>query len=647
MLRKKYNWNAIIALLLMLGVFATPIPAEEVSAALEQRIGRTLLNTVKGRTLEDPPTPELMQEFRDAGVSEVGESWGVIDQVKSRLDGKMISVSLNITVVPADHKPSKDDVEKWRAIVVDTHTATSAEIGFRETKRGDVRRHRVYYRLESGAIRLSMNVTRTGDETVKEAIALTTDGFAKFHKQAVEQGLLESAEASIRLVAEKTPESPETVVLDGDVIEAPYLDGGPLDVNFIVSAITPLIKADEAYKMDVQIEGNHDSKGSAFLGSDGRPLPDTDGDGWNEVAIPRGDTPGQLTLHFDKFQTKAAKDNPYALDEFVVGAIRVNVNSNGDSITIRFGVQRRAWHVIVQRFELMPEKYQPTKEEFENSKGVVYDLDGRLGFNKYVGNGGKLIENYEDLLQSLAAPRGEIAANDSVCMSWQRDHYSAKSYEFLVAVDSPKVKEKLPAIAVGVRSRLLIDFKVVQAPLRTRLSTEPAVKLDEFGDPIITADTDDDPFDGLEAERVLRRQIRFDELSITRQTIIESLRNEEAAAFQSKVSGRLRKEPTQNEGVFTVYKTNFVGGREIDTHFPLTNRYSNPDASAENRNLAFAGGIVVAPHRFPGTFEIRLRAKVERIGDPEPKEVDVAIRYAISPTEFKAFLIDWESQRGN
>lgn len=622
--------------------------------SVEQRAAQTLINTIKGEKTK-PPTPGRISEFRDAAASDSGNAWAVTDRVKSKVDEKRVSVTLKISHLPENYRPHPDDQKKWEQILQKPkHKGTQAEIGFRVSQRGDVRRHRTYYRKQEGNIGLLMHVTRTGDESLEQAIAKSSERFQTFYKFAQAEGLV-GAKSSINLVYRASEGGQVEISDDLQVIQAPE-GRGAMDFDFDVTAFSPIFVADQPY----EVELNLNSENAQLLGANRKPLPDANRNGWSELSIPDAST-GRFTVRLGEF-TPDEKD-PYGLEELIIGTVRVRTSADNQDEqfhTIQFGIQRRSWHVIAQRVELVPDSFFSTKQKTNDSQGGVYDLDGRLGFNDLIGDSGKLIENYQDLLDRYGTPRGEISASTPVTMGWERDQASSKSYEFHIAVDARKKKDKpITAIPVNFRTRLVVDLKIVRAPKRTLLPGKPQFRVDEYGDKVPVDESLD--YDVLQEEREVRRRISMDEFIVSH-ILLESAKGEDQTTFLKNLPARIRLAPDRERSRELVHfpSGDRRAGNMLDVHFPLTNRYEDPEALPEFRkpSLGKTGLLISTPHRFPGVYEMRFRAKllldgkrpgVSKAGGSKSGpsyDVDVAFRYAVCDMSFEKLLIDWKSERG-
>ena len=655
---KKILHLALILPMAALCLWSGIANAQSDNRTVEQRAAQALMNTIKGKEV-NAPSPGRIKEFREQATSDAGDAWAVTDQVKSSVDEKKISVTLKINHLPEDYKPDPDATKKWKSILQpQRHAETNAEIGFRVSKRGDVRRHRIYYRVKEGNIGLLMHVTRTGDETVDEAIQKTTNQFSKFYKFAKKEGLVGFG-SSLDLAY--LPEGGGQIEINDQVqvVQAPNTQG-QIDMEFDVAAVSAAIQPGKDYEVELQIESK--TPPATLLSGNRRALNDSDGNGWKELTV-RADSRGRFVIRLAPFQP--SEDDPYGMEQLVIASVRVRTNSpesaEAEYQTIRFGIQRRSWHVIAQRFELAPGNYFRTDQKTKNSQGGVYELDGRLGFNKLVGKSGLLLENYEEMLRDFGTPRGEIPESQAVAMGWEREHASEKAYQFYVASDKKDREDgkEITAIPVGHRIRAVIDLKIVRAPKRTTLTDNKPPQLDEFGDPIESEESVD--FDVLSEEREIRKLVTVENYTLTR-TLIADAPGEDEETFKKNLPARLRIAPDREKKGRLVKFFDSKGSRmdaELDTHFPLTNRYKDPNSLPEFREPSSGGvGLLIDnPHRFAGVYELRFTANLRLDGetpgiqqgesdDADKPDIDIAFRYAVCPQEYETLLLQWSSERG-
>ncbi len=652
----KLNLNKpIILSAVIFSLLAGTVEGQSDNRSVEQRAAQTLINTIKGKKVK-APTPARIKEFREDATSDAGEAWAVTDQVKSTVDNKTISVTLKINQLPENYQTAPADAKKWNDILqTQRHGGTNAEIGFRVSQRGDVRRHRIYYRKQEGNIGLLMHVTRTGDESLEQAIEKTVKQFTKYYEFAKAEGLVGFG-SKIDLVY--LPDGGQVEINDEvQVIQAPDSQS-EMDLEFDVAAFSPTIQPGQDYQVELKIESNN--AGATFLGPDERGLRDSDRNGWQELTV-RADSKGRFIIRLDQFAPQ--KDDPYGLEQLIVAAIRVRTNepdaTEPEFHSLRFGIQRRAWHVIAQRFELVPANYFRTDQKTRNSQGGVYDLDGRLGFNRLIGDSGKLMENYQQMLKTYGTPRGEISDSAPVGMGWERDHASRKSYEFHIATDAKGNEEKrITAIPVAHRTRCIVDLKIVRAPKRTTLPGNQTEQVDEFGDPIDSEESTE--FDVLDQEMEVRKLISLDDYTLTR-TLISDAPGEDEETFYRNLPKRLRQAPNPDERqvVRSFDADNSRESANIETHFPLTNRYRNPNSLPEFRepSMGTTGLLIETPHRFAAVYEMRFQANLLLDGeapglnegeanDAKKHDIDIAFRYTVCPGSFKLMLLQWESERG-
>lgn len=627
--------------------------AQTDNRSVEQRAAFALLNTIK-RGNAKAPTPGRIKELRTAGENSVGDAWAITDQVKSQIDEKMISVTMKITHLPEDYTPDPEATQKWKAIVQpQRHQDTNAEIGFRVSQRGEVRRHRVYYRLQEGNIGLLMHVTRAGEESAEEAIQKSSGRFTKFYEYVKKEGLVGHG-SYLNLVHLPAGGGEIEINEETQVVQAPDTQS-QIDMEFSVEAMSAAIQPGKDYEVELKIESK--SPPATLLSEKQQALKDADGNGWKELTV-KADAQGRFIIRLG--QLVPTKEDPYGLEQLVIAAVRVRTNSpeseDAEYRTIRFGIQRRTWHVIAQRFELAPGNYFRTDQKTRNSQGGVYELDGRLGFNKLVGDSGLLIENYEQMLKEYGTPRGDIAESESVGMGWERDHASKKSYEFHVAVDKKESEQQaITAIPVGHRTRCIIDLKIVRAPKRTVLPDNKP-KFDDFGQVIEGENSID--FDVLSEEQEVRKLITIENYSLTR-TLIADAAGEDEDTFYRNLPGRLRQAPdsSQSRPVILFDGEDSREPSNIDEHFPLTNRYRNPNSLPDLRepSSGAVGLLIEHPHRFAAVYELRFKASLNLDGEKpgiqpgqakDRPDIDIAIRYAVCPEEFKKLLLQWDSERG-
>ena len=626
--------NTFLTLVLAVGNL-TILPAQEVTPNLEMRIGQTLLNVTKGRPLDYAPDPERIDDFRNQGNSSVGKEWAYKDQVFLRTEDRNADVYYGITILPEGYTPDPVKEKRFLDAAKHSHAPTGAQVAFLENKSGAVRRYRVFYRLVVGNVRLIFHITRIGDEAVNDALKLSHTQFEQFHRFATHQNLLESVGPPILVLSELTGEH----VADGEVIQAPYNDGDELVTRFVLSPNEALIEADKPYTLFFQLDSNSDAE---FQTTSGEAIKDTDGDGWGELQVPADTRKVPVRLKMKKIGRRNNRNSGQSLSAgsvFAAGRFRLIDR------TTSIGVQRRPWHAVVQRLEVIPRAFEPAEQMTPDDDAQNPDLDGRLGFNDILEMGNALARNYETHRRTYFDTRDAIGAADSVCLGWHRDPRRTKSTDFFVLSDS---QDNPGLISIPIRRPLtfMYDLKIFQEPKSERIPAR--VGSDEnaafnFGGSFGT-----ETVDGLQVERELRRKIAVQEFQITLTKITETPIGESLAEFQAELPTRLRLTPDRNAEPVVVMGLQ-SGKRWVRDYFPLIGRYLNPDTDPLNRKPIFRhyDNPQLGPFTAPGIYELRLQSKLKHEEESVAKEIDVALRFAVDPTsDFSVnHRLSWESKR--
>jgi hypothetical protein len=616
-----------------------PGGAADVDPELALRIGRALENSFAEQSLADPPTRDRIAEFDSLAADKVGPAWGV--RKRTRRDDNQGNVDLyyEIALMPEDYQPDPASEARWRELVVGNHE-TGAEVAFIERSVGGVRRHQVYYRLVRNNVRLIHQATREGNETAKEAIGMSGRRFKQFYDYARDQKLIAPAESRSAALVVTTDRDPDGVVENGEVIEVPFSGGGPVATQFTVLVNAPDLDPDQPFALEVQLEPVRGGAQARFVDAAGRPLADADKDQWCEWPVKSGKDPGVLRLNLGPFAERGTDGKGYALDEFVIGRIRVRPRQGGEAVVVEFGVQRRTWHAIVQRFEVFPRDWNPGREEDQLPPGQM--LDGRFGFNEYLQRSGTLVENYEKLRLDFAQKRDQIAPGEPVCLGWHLDPTSEDADDFYVLQDSSK-KRALASLPIRRPLSFMYDLKVLYSPkvdaVPGKTASANGAGSDGFDLP--------DVADSLDVERELRRQLQVDAFRITLNVIEETPIGESLADFQQAIPERLRKAPVRGRNPIVVMEAE-TGKRRVDDCFPLDQRFLDPDGSLFNRTPQFRSKTnpELGPFRAPGIYELRLETTLKH-EDGSSREIDVALRFAVDPTaEFSVtHRLAWEQQR--
>jgi hypothetical protein len=646
----------------------------------EQRVARTLLDTIRNGLPKLEPSKALVQEYKDGASDKYGPSWGVVTLVNKSQWGRY-KVKYAITVLPDNFKyPAKYQKGWARVVQKGIKDPTGAGVGYRLLKKGDVTRNKVFYRLREGNVAARMDVIFPGSVSKVDSLQKAAGIFRIFDRNARENGVL-GGDAPELVITYLQPGG-ERILEADEVVNEPLKETREGDeFRFSIAAKSPVIVPNRSYNMEFKLEPLSGAKSVEIVHETGHPMRDVNNDGWLDWGVVKPGAPVGVIVKMDAFKHKDPKTGKYVIEDFVVVRVRIPIGPKDPKTGVApkleqaFGIQRRSWDVVVNRFEIIPGNGYES-QSFTPNKDQRYELDGRLGFNDLVTGGGQLIENYQKLKARCQIKRTQkIFTDEAVCMSWQRDTKSQKTYQFLVAVDHPDIPQKLSLLFAKMRYFLALDLKVVQAPKRTSLKPKQGDDSD-FGGGADGLDSELE--NGLKAELAIRKNLVFEELDLNIFVIEEfnfddpkwsSFRlpskgkdgnvsaQEETDAYKKAyypiVAKIIRQIPTK-EVMKPFYQVKFDQDARFDTYFPLTFRYENPPRNekeefdplglfpADNSNL-----IQFIP-RYPGAFEIRLHAViVNRIRVGERRKIDVAIRFTSPGKSFRVHNLEWTGRRLN
>jgi len=627
-------------------------PGEEPTP--EDLIAQVLLNTQKRRAVDFAPTEAVVQGYRKGAQSTLGDSWGFTEQLK--IDEKEAIKSHRITILPEDYSPDEADVEKWNKIKVPLEPEPDWEVAFRASGVGSVKRYQVTYRAVIGPYRLTMNMRVAGSATSTGAVANTRDQWEQFYDFAKDI-LGDQLDADIHVTVSEPISSEPDEIFDGDVINVDNDQSVDVDVDFDLWAVAEFLEPKEPYDLRLKVIKLRGGKGISVRGSS---LGSADREGWRNLRIANPDSKGSLVVTMKKFdRAETVKGRPVT-DRLVEIQVQLlapkdddaEEDAEGDNIAaeFRFGVQRRDWVPIVQRFQVIGRNYRARGPDGEVVSALVPRPE-RISFNDYLDAGGTLLQNYRSLVEPMATRFDAIKKEEPVCLGWRADNLDFKqATDFLVAVDDPEVEAKLPVLLRGVGVRHVIDIRLWRAPKITSLSPGDLGDLDELGDlgnldDLGDLDDLDDAdllgdFDGLfidpdEEELRLRNDVYIKSYSLTAVPIELTPRGEGEAEFLANLPERWRKKPMADDHQILLT----IPGKfqKLEDHFPLAERYEDPRSIPDSATST----------RISGVFQLRLRAEFFHVSstERESKKVDVAIRYAVAPLGFNAHLLEWSQRR--
>jgi len=586
------------------------LEAAEVDDDQQDMIGQILLNMIKGERVDYGPTDELLKQFRTNGQNSIGPSWGHTAQIKSKQDGKAIQIYMSITVLPTDYKVTPEKQAQWDKARQEYKDESGVEVAFLESTRGDVRRHRVIYRLVKDGYRMHLYVTRTGDEDAKKAIELTEKGWKRFYKFALEQGLFEDKSDVFIEVVESDADI-EGALDDGGVIHIPLAAHKSTKIPLNVWADAPQVEKDKPYTLNFQFKQIKGMGGIVLRDAEGKALKDNDGDGLGDIEV-IGGKKGRVVLHVEDMGTPKSKrasggaGSPYRLSQASTLGIKLTKNKDGDWVVNaekKIGVQRRDWFPVVQRFQLIGRNWSPKTPKGKDLPQKI-TANQRISFNDYLTNGGTLREGYEKQIEPLAKRDGAIKADEPVLLGWRVDPKGTLNW--FVGIQDARQKSKLPFVRQNVPLSVVLDVKIWQAPKMTKVPDEKD-PLDAFGGGA--------PMDATQQEQEIRRLIFIDQsvarpIELRMNTIALLPAGESAAEFEKKLPQRLRlkpqgpaaKDPRDPDRPTTQLVWAYKNGQSpnFDIHVPMSERFENPIGRNEWNRFTLV----------PGVYEVRFYAEV-------------------------------------
>jgi hypothetical protein len=669
----RYYSTSLAILLITNVLIGIGLSADEEQPTVEESISQALLDTQKGRRVTYPPKEEVVEQYRNGAQSDIGETWGFSQQQK--IDDQNSLKTVSITVLPEDYKPDAAKEASFSKYELDIKPKPEWGVAYRTAKRGSVVRTQITYRMIMGRYRLMMTVRVGGEMSSAKALEKTRGEFELFY-DLTKKRLGEPIKPQIlATITEPFADDPAEVE-NGQVFSVDNDKNVDVRALFDVWAIAEFLKPQDPYSLRLKVIKRRGGKGISVRGPS---LSNEDSEGWRQLKIANSGAVGKIEVNLERFKTPTNPKQPRDTDRLVEIVVQLLSPKDGKSLAeFRFGLQRRDWVPIVQRFQLVGRNYRARGADGKEVSSLVPKPE-RMSFNDYLDQGGTLLQNYRTLVGPIATRFDKLKSEEIVCLGWRADNLEVKQMtDFLAAVDDPKVKQKLPVLIEGTGVRHLIDIRIWRAPKIESLdiSTADLGDLDDlldgddgldepqdpneddgdlddiFGDLDIDGDIDDldddflsddflEGFDDLfvdpdKEELKTRNDLYIKSYSLTIEPIEFTPAGENDVDFMMNLPARLRKAPTGKD-IRIIPPAKLQAFTKLEDHLPLADRYKDPREFPDSKLTT----------RNSGVFLLRLRAELYHVGATanEAKSVEVAIRYAIAPVDFKLDLLNWQMRR--